>query len=284
MACIFFDASRSRRCYVTPTRSAASVCGMKHAVSAREFEIVPNISEGREMTVVDASFAAMVALSAAMCALSPLPVAVSARIGGTAQRAKSMRVGSKRRQMDMREIDRGDTNSLCEVLHVLDLFANSDRLRKRWSIGEFHDSYEALINTVFDDLRIRDRTRLPEGYLGLYIGFPSDVARFADALDRLDEQWEALPKNITNCDLRVRRLGERRRGCGVDPVSWRGDDWTLGGCDPHPVRRPEPMLENRLPELIRAAAANSFGVRLANIECGRISLYSSSQICAAVRA
>ncbi len=32
---------------------------MKHAVSAREFEVVPNISEGRDMAVVDASVAAM---------------------------------------------------------------------------------------------------------------------------------------------------------------------------------------------------------------------------------
>lgn len=89
----------------------------------------------------------------------------------------------------MSEIQRGDRTSICELLGILALIADSARLREQWQSGAQHSSYAAILPTIFDDLRIRDRALMSNGYWGTYQGFSADLAAFADALDRFDDWW-----------------------------------------------------------------------------------------------
>jgi hypothetical protein len=58
-----------------------------------------------------------------------------------------------------------------------------------------------MMPTIFDDLRIRDRAYMPDGYLGTYSGFPANLARLADALDHFDEWWKKHKPHASDVEI-----------------------------------------------------------------------------------
>jgi len=101
----------------------------------------------------------------------------------------------------LEEIQKGDRASICGLLDVITLMSDTDRLKALWRLDAYHSSYDAMIPTVFDDLRIRDRAAMPNGYLGTYNGFGADLAALADALDQFDEWWSGCGKGSSDLEI-----------------------------------------------------------------------------------
>lgn len=101
-----------------------------------------------------------------------------------------LRIGDAEVRMKELERESGDRASICELLYMIAGIADRVVSREKWERGDRWTSSVGMSSSIFDDLRIRDRAAMPDGYLGTYWGLPSDLGYLADTLDRFDAWWE----------------------------------------------------------------------------------------------